>query len=140
MAGRDVIRVTHVDVQPTHFSRGPLKAWVVVTFDDVFVVRDIKVIELEDRLMVAMPSRPPTVRCTHCGTRNPLRALYCNQCGKRKSFFSDERAAGACLPRHCDIAHPINGRMRALLEQCVLTAYRRVISDGTRREVSDGQQ
>ncbi|NCB28658.1 MAG: septation regulator SpoVG [Clostridia bacterium] len=34
-----------------------LKALVSVTFDDVFAVHDIKVIEGHDRLFLAMPSR-----------------------------------------------------------------------------------
>lgn len=34
-----------------------MKASVAVTFDDAFVVRDIKVIEGQEKLFVAMPSR-----------------------------------------------------------------------------------
>ena len=36
---------------------GKMKAVVSVTFDDAFVVHDIKVIEGQDKLFVAMPSR-----------------------------------------------------------------------------------
>ncbi|MCC8196417.1 MAG: septation regulator SpoVG [Ruminococcus sp.] len=36
---------------------GKLKGIVSVTFDNAFAVHDIKVIEGEDRLFVAMPSR-----------------------------------------------------------------------------------
>ena len=34
-----------------------MKAVVSVTFDDCFVVRDIKIIEGQDKLFIAMPSR-----------------------------------------------------------------------------------
>ena len=34
-----------------------MKAVVSITFDDAFVVRDIKIIEGQDKLFVAMPSR-----------------------------------------------------------------------------------
>ena len=38
-------------------SDGRMKAVVSVTFDSAFVVHDIKVIEGQDKLFVAMPSR-----------------------------------------------------------------------------------
>ena len=45
------IRVRHVN------SEGRMKAVASVTFDDAFVVHDIKIIEGTDRLFIAMPSR-----------------------------------------------------------------------------------
>ncbi len=39
---------------PTH---GRLRALVSVTFDDIFAVHDIKVIEGDDHLFLAMPAR-----------------------------------------------------------------------------------
>lgn len=38
-------------------SAGKMKAIVSVTFDEAFVIHDIKVIEGRDRLFIAMPSR-----------------------------------------------------------------------------------
>ena len=38
-------------------SEGKMRAVVSVTFDDAFVVHDIKVIEGQDKLFTAMPSR-----------------------------------------------------------------------------------
>lgn len=38
-------------------SEGKMKAIVSITFDDAFAVHDIKVIEGQERLFVAMPSR-----------------------------------------------------------------------------------
>jgi stage V sporulation protein G len=38
-------------------SEGKMKAVVSVTFDDVFVVHDIKVIDGKEKLFIAMPSR-----------------------------------------------------------------------------------
>ncbi|HKJ84901.1 MAG TPA: septation regulator SpoVG [Spirochaetia bacterium] len=45
------IRVRRVD------SQGKLKAYVTVTFDDCFVVHNVKVIDGNDRVFIAMPSR-----------------------------------------------------------------------------------
>ena len=38
-------------------AEGKMKAVVSVTFDNAFVVHDIKVIEGQDKLFIAMPSR-----------------------------------------------------------------------------------
>lgn len=45
------IRVRKVEAQ------GKLKAYVTVTFDSCFVVHNVKVIEGEESLFIAMPSR-----------------------------------------------------------------------------------
>lgn len=50
------MKITDVRVKPIT-SEGKMKAVVSVTFDDCFVVRDIKIIEGQDKLFIAMPSR-----------------------------------------------------------------------------------
>ena len=45
------IRVRKID------SEGKMRAVVSVTFDDMFVVHDMKIIEGENGLFIAMPSR-----------------------------------------------------------------------------------
>lgn len=50
-----VMEVTEVKVFPVQEDR--LKAYVTITFDDCFVVRDLKVISGNNGLFVAMPSK-----------------------------------------------------------------------------------
>lgn len=50
------MRITDVRVKKV-FGNSKLKAWVSVTFDDSFVVHNLKVIEGNRGLFVAMPSR-----------------------------------------------------------------------------------
>ena len=46
------------DIKFRHLQEvGRLKALVSVTFDNVFAVHDIKIIDGQDRLFLAMPSR-----------------------------------------------------------------------------------
>ena len=45
------IRIRRID------QEGKMRAVVSVTFDNCFVVHDIKIIEGEDKLFIAMPSR-----------------------------------------------------------------------------------
>ena len=49
------MEVTEVRVFPVQEDR--LKAYVTITFDDCFVVRDLKVISGNNGLFVAMPSK-----------------------------------------------------------------------------------
>ena len=50
------MRITDIRVRRIN-TEGRMKAIVSVTFDDAFVVHDIKVIAGQDRLFIAMPSR-----------------------------------------------------------------------------------
>ncbi|HWP39974.1 MAG TPA: SpoVG family protein [Tepidisphaeraceae bacterium] len=106
---------------------GRLKAFCSLTFDNTFVVRDVKLIEGNDGLFLAMPSRKLCDRCRRCGEKNHLRARYCNHCGAR---LDENRylkyQSGNAAPRlklHADIAHPINAECRLDLERRVLMAY-----------------
>lgn len=51
------MRVTEVRIRKMNQEGNRMKAVCSVTFDDVFVVHDIKVVEGEKGLFIAMPSR-----------------------------------------------------------------------------------
>jgi len=53
---RKIMQITDVRVRKIS-TAGKMKAVVSVTFDEAFVVHDIKVIEGKERLFIAMPSR-----------------------------------------------------------------------------------
>ena len=50
------MKITDIRVRKMN-TEGRMKAVVSVTFDDAFVVHDIKVIEGQNKLFIAMPSR-----------------------------------------------------------------------------------
>ena len=56
MKGADTMNITDVRVRKIS-KEGKMKAVVSVTIDDEFVVHDIKVIEGDKGLFIAMPSR-----------------------------------------------------------------------------------
>ena len=70
-----------------------MRAVASVTFDDSFVVHDIKVIEGEKGLFIAMPS---------------------------KKTPGDE---------YRDIAHPINGEMRSLLQDAIVERFKQALDE-----------
>lgn len=75
------VRVKHVE------SDSRLRGVATITFDDSFVVHDIRIIEGENGLFVAMPSK--------------------------------KTASGGFR----DIAHPIHGDMRKMIEDAIVEAY-----------------
>ena len=100
-----------------------LQAFCSVTFDDAFVVRDLKIIEGTKGSFVAMPSRKLTDHCPQCGCKNHLRARYCNQCGGKLDENRATRDADGRVKLHADIAHPINSACREVIQGAVLKAY-----------------
>lgn len=104
-------------------SNERLQAFCSITFDDMFVIRDLKIIEGAKGFFVAMPSRKLTDRCHHCGTKNHLRSRFCNQCGSRLDENRALRDADGRAKLHADIAHPINSGCREKIQGAVLASY-----------------
>src|SRR6202163_44667 len=100
-----------------------LQAFCSVTFDDAYVVRDLKIIEGTKGSFVAMPSRKLTDRCQGCGSKNHLRARYCNQCGGKLSEDRATRDTTGRAKLHADIAHPINSACREVIQSAVLKSF-----------------
>ncbi len=117
------MQISEVRVKLVDNRSEKLQAFCTITFDDDFVVRDIKIIEGTNGPFVAMPSRKLTDRCQKCGTKNHLRARFCNECGSRLSP-NRARSDGRGRARlHTDISHPINPRCRRFIEQSILEAF-----------------
>ena len=104
-----------------------LKAYATVTFDNAFVVRNIKVIEGGGGLFIAMPSRKLKTACPKCGFRNEVKSKYCNQCASQLPAvlrpLGSEHEGNGSQSEHRDIAHPITQTFRDYLQKKVLDAY-----------------
>jgi stage V sporulation protein G len=116
--------ITEVRIKLMEDNNERLLAFCSVTFDDQFVVRDLKIIEGAKGSFVAMPSRKLTDRCTQCGCKNHLRARFCNQCGQKLDEDRAIRDAQGRAKLHADIAHPINSACREVVQTAILKAYR----------------
>ena len=86
------MKITDVIVRKVT-KEGKMKAVVSITIDDEFVVHDIKVIEGEKGLFIAMPSR--------------------------KAVDGEYR----------DIAHPINSTTRDRIQNLILDAYEKALTE-----------
>lgn len=117
------MEITEVRIKLVQDNNERLQAFCSVTFDDAFVVRDLKIIEGTKGSFVAMPSRKLTDRCTGCGCKNHLRARYCNQCGHKLDEDRAVRDADGRAKLHADIAHPINSACREVIQNAVIRSY-----------------
>jgi stage V sporulation protein G len=115
--------ITEVRIKLMEDNNERLQAFCSVTFDDAFVVRDLKIIEGTKGSFVAMPSRKLTDRCPQCGSKNHLRARHCNQCGGRLDEDRATRDADGRAKLHADIAHPINSACREVIQSAVIRAF-----------------
>lgn len=122
------MEITEVKIFMKEGQDKKLKAYATLTFDNMFVVRNVKVIEGTKGLFVAMPSRKLKEPCPKCNFRNVVRSKYCNNCGATLPMTEHKApAAGAeGLPReseHKDIAHPITAECRDYIQKKVLEAF-----------------
>jgi stage V sporulation protein G len=117
------VEITEVRIKLMEDASERLQAFCSITFDDAFVVRDLKIIEGTNGPFVAMPSRKLTAHCPQCGCKNHLRAAFCNQCGTRqrtdRAPLDDEGRAKL----YADIAHPINSACREMIQEHVIREF-----------------
>jgi stage V sporulation protein G len=118
------MEITEVRIKLMEDSDDRLQAFCSVTFDDAFVVRDLKIIGGTSGPFVAMPSRKLTAHCPQCGCKNHLRASYCNQCGLRLSADRATRDAEGRAKLYADIAHPINSACREMIQNRVISEFK----------------
>jgi len=93
------MEVTEVRVFPVDEDK--LRAYVTITLDHCFVVRDLKIIRGTTGYFVSMPSK------------------------KRKDGT------------YKDIAHPINIETRKMIEEQIITEYRKTVPDAGLQQVAE---
>jgi stage V sporulation protein G len=117
------VEITEVRIKLMEEPGERLKAFCSITFDNCFVIRDLKIIDGSNGPFVAMPSRKLTAHCPGCGMKNHLRAQYCNQCGKRLNDSRAPKDVDGRAKLYADIAHPINSWCREMIQDVVVSEY-----------------
>lgn len=112
--------ITEVRIKMAEGNDERLQAFCSITFDDSFVVRDIKIIEGPAGLFVAMPARQATTNCPACRGKNLAKALFCGQCGRRLEH-RDSKDSPEKL--YADIAHPINAACREMIQSAIIAEF-----------------
>lgn len=117
------MKITEIRIKLLLSARDKLRAFASLTLDDTLVVRDIKIIEGQKGLFVAMPSRKLCDRCAACAAKNHIRARFCNECGARLADDRGELDERRRPRLYADIAHPISQEARDFVQSSVLKAY-----------------
>ncbi len=118
-----VMEITEIRVRLFNRSGNRLKAFCSITFDNAFVIRDIKVIEGSRGVFVAMPSRKMTDHCVRCGNKNSVLSKFCSECGGKLEYRRIDKDANGRTRLYADIAHPITTQCRDMIQQKVLQKY-----------------
>lgn len=121
--GGTAVEITEVRIKLMDDPTDRLQGFCSITFDGCFVVRDLKIILGTKGPFVAMPSRKLTDRCPTCGTKNQLRARYCNDCSAELDEDRAIKDNDGRAKLYADISHPINSTCRDLIQRKVLEAF-----------------
>lgn len=117
------MEITEVRIKLMEESSERLQAFCSITFDNSFVIRDLKIIDGSNGPFVAMPSRKLTAHCPQCGCKNHLRAAHCNQCGGRLADDRSVKDEDGRAKLYADIAHPINSACREMIQERVIREF-----------------
>jgi stage V sporulation protein G len=118
-----VVEITEVRIKLMEEGGERLQAFCSITFDDSFVIRDLKIIDGTNGPFVAMPSRKLTAHCPQCGSKNHLRAAHCNHCGGRLKDDRLPKDEDGRAKLYADIAHPINSACREMIQDRVIRDF-----------------
>ena len=122
------MQITEVRIKLMENSEDRLRGFCSITFDDCFVVRDLKIIDGNNGPFVAMPSRKLTSNCHKCRTKNHLRAKFCNQCGVKQRSDKIPQDADGRARLYADIAHPVNAKCREMIQKRVIEEFDKEVS------------
>ncbi|MDD4955125.1 MAG: septation protein SpoVG family protein [Candidatus Omnitrophica bacterium] len=128
------MEITEVRISLRENEGKRLKAYATVTFDNSFVVKNIKVVEGNSGLFVAMPARKAKQFCPRCGKKVDVGSHYCNHCGVQLPPPPKDLGTNNRQTTHQDLAHPINQEFRDYLQSKVLDAYHREKALGPKEE------
>ena len=70
-----------------------------------------------------MPSRKITDKCGKCGSKNHLRARFCNECGGKLKPNRAEVDARGRAKLHFDLVHPIRSDVRDYVHRKIVEAF-----------------
>lgn len=94
------MKITKVQGKKFNNENSNVKGLVEVTLDNCFVIKDIRIIQKPDKMVVAMPSKLVNGR-------------------------NDDGSVNEDVKVHKDLAHPINKETREMFNSTILGAYER---------------
>ena len=112
------MKLSEIKLTLNNHPKDQVKAFVKVTTECGFTIRDIRVIEVDNRLIIGMPSRRVTGNCSspRCFNRPSLGDSYCARCGSKQD---------RSRPEFRDIVFPSSRESREEMERLILQEFER---------------
>lgn len=117
------MEISEIRIKLVEESDDRLRGFCSLTFREGFVIRDLRIIEGESGMFVAMPSRKVTAHCPRCQTKNHLKARFCNHCGIRLPQGRLPVDPQGRPRLYADIAHPVTQDFRDRLQKQVIDEF-----------------
>jgi stage V sporulation protein G len=95
------MEITETRISLVERPNSRLRAYASITFDNSFVIRDIRIIEGKKGLFVAMPSKKMQRACSRCGFKNPVNHKFCGSCGVALNPVSQATFSFSTTQRPC---------------------------------------
>ena len=95
------MKITKVRIRKLEKENSNVKALAEVTLDNCFVVKEIRIVEKPEKMVVAMPS---------------------------KTVYAKGESEYESVKKHKDLAHPINQETREMFNNVILGVYERADS------------
>lgn len=96
-----------------------LRAYATITIDNMIMIHDIRLIEKEGVMFIAMPNRHRHKHCKNCNYKNPVDGRFCTQCGKSLPPYVKEIDGRITV----DTVHPIHNQARDFITDAIIAAY-----------------
>lgn len=112
------LKITEIKFTVVRDRKQNVLAYVNLVFERCFAVRDLRIISVNDRVILAMPNKELSRTFCNCGFRIPLGSRYCAMCGKPANAArrTNQRS-------HYDIAHPLDADYREYMEATILDRF-----------------
>lgn len=119
----DITEIKFFEERRPRAGEDRLLAYVTVTFDGCFVVRELRLIRGDSGPFLSMPYRKLVDPCPACHRKNPVTARFCGECGGK---LAENRAGRDDRGRpkiHVDVCHPVDQETRRRLTAAVAAAW-----------------
>ena len=118
------MEITEVRIKLMEEPSERLQAFCSITFDNCFVIRDLKIIEGTNGPFVAMPSRKLTAHCPQLRLQEPpARAATATSAAAGWTRTGAVKDADGRAKLYADIAHPINSACREMIQDRVIEEF-----------------
>lgn len=128
------MKITRVELRESRDQDQPrrkLLARANVILDGQLIVKEVKLIRHDGRIIVSMPCRKLEDACPQCYGPNALRAHFCNWCGcpldgdrcLKHEDGTPWMAPHGVPQRFEDVVHPVNSDFRRELDRAVIDEW-----------------